>query len=471
MNFVVFANGAVMIFMAVLMSLVALLFPATAGPFLLAAATAFLLGASLALSSRGRLDGFRRHHTFLLTASVWLTAGLAAALPLHFWGLSLTDAVFEAISGTTTTGSTVMSGLDATPRGILFWRALLQWLGGIGFIVTGIALLPMMKVGGMQLFRTESSETDEKELGSAARFAMATLWVYAGITALCALTYLVGGMSPFDAVIHSFTTLSTGGYSSHDASFGHFGSPFLQWAGTLFMVLASLPFVWYIRVLTRGQFGSEQVRTFLEILAASILVLALWRSWQEGIPFLTALREVAFNVVSVVSSTGYATTDYTLWGPFAVAAFFFLTAVGGCTGSTAGGAKIMRWIILGRALRATLGRVRFPHGHFALRYEGRRVGEDVLSGVISYLALYMASVIGIAVILAIIGLDFLTALSGALTAVANVGPGIGPVIGPAGNFASLPDSAKWVLVFGMYIGRLEMLTVLVVLSARYWRDF
>lgn len=470
MNFVVFANGAVMIFMALLMAVTALLFPATATPFLLGAAATFLLGASLALSVQGRLEGFRRHHAFLLTTSVWLTAGIAAAVPLHFWGLRPVDAVFEAISGTTTTGSTVMSGLDTTPRGVLFWRALLQWLGGIGFIVTGIALLPMMKVGGMQLFRTESSETDEKELGSAARFAAATLWVYAGLTAACALLYTAGGMDVFDAVTHAFTTLSTGGYSSHDASFGYFRSAFLQWTATLFMALASLPFAWYIRILARGQISSEQVGTFLKILLVATLGLTLWRVWATGTPFFTALREVAFNVVSVISSTGYATTDYTLWGAFAVAAFFFLTAVGGCTGSTAGGAKIMRWIILVRSLKATLGRVRFPHGRFAIHYEGRKVGEDVLSGVISYLALFMISVIGTAVILAIIGLDLLTALSGALTAIANVGPGIGPIIGPAGNFASLPDSAKWVLVFAMYIGRLEMLTVFVVLSRRYWQN-
>jgi trk system potassium uptake protein TrkH len=470
MNFVMFANGAVLVFFSVLMALDALVFQDTARDFLGAAVVAFLVGASLCLAVLSRVGDFTSRHTFLLTATVWLSAALVGGLPLYLWSLSFTDAFFEAISGITTTGSTVMSGLDSTPHGILLWRGLLQWMGGIGFIVTGIALLPIMKVGGMQLFRTESSDTGEKELGSATRFAGASFWAYAALTLLCGITYFAGGMTGFEAVVHALTTLSTGGYSTSDASFGHFESPFLQWAGTLFMVLASVPFVWYIRAVVLRQFESEQVRVFLKVMVVAILGLTLWRISTADVPFFEALRYVAFNVASVVSSTGYATADYTTWGAFAAAAFLVLSMVGGCTGSTAGGAKIMRWIILVRSARIILGRMRHPHRIFRLEYEGQKVQDGVLDGVISYLTMFFLTIAVLAVALSFAGLDFTTASSAAITAIANVGPGVGDIIGPAGNFSGLPDSAKWIIGFGMYLGRLEMLTVYVVFTAGYWRN-
>ncbi len=470
MNFVIFANGAVLIFTAVLMILDALVFPETRGLFLRAGLGVMAVGGSICLAVYASVGDFTRRHTFLLTATVWLTAALSGSVPLYLWSLGFTDAFFEAISGITTTGSTIMSGLDDTARGILMWRAVLQWLGGIGFIVAGIALLPIMKIGGMQLFRTESSDTGDKELGSATRFAAASFGVYATITVLCGLAYFSGGMSIFDAVLHAFTTLSTGGYSSYDASFGHFTSAYLQWVGTLFMVLASVPFVWYIRAAYHGIFRSEQVVVFLKVLFVAIMALTVWRVSTSDVPFWEALRLVAFNVASVVSSTGYATADYTAWGPFAAAAFLLLSMVGGCTGSTAGGAKIMRWIVFARGTRVLLRRIRYPHGVFSLRYEGRSVAPGVLDGVISYLTLFIVTIAVLAFALAMVGLDLSTAVSGALTAIANVGPGVGPVIGPAGNFSTLPDSAKWIIAFGMYLGRLEMLTVYVLFTATYWRS-
>ncbi len=470
MNFVIFANGAILCFFAILMWGDALIFQDTAGVFIRASIIVLLIGSSVCFSVLSRVGDFTRRHTFLLTATVWLTAAVAGALPLYGWSLSFTDAFFESISGITTTGSTVMSGLDSTAHGILFWRGLLQWLGGIGFIVTGIALLPLMKVGGMQLFRTESSDTGEKELGSATRFASASFGVYASITLLCGLVYFAGGMTGFEAVVHALTTLSTGGYSTSDASFGQFESPFLQWAGTLFMVLASVPFVWYIRSVYQRRFESEQVVVFLKVLGLAILGLTLWRVATSNVPFFEALRFVAFNVASVVSSTGYATQDYTTWGSFAVMAFLVLSMLGGCTGSTAGGAKIMRWIILVRSMRLVLGRIRHPHRIFRLDYEGRKVQDGVLDGVISYLTMFFVTIAVIAIALSLAGLDFATAASAAITAIANVGPGVGDIIGPAGNFSTLPDNAKWIIAFAMYLGRLEMLTVFVVLTRGYWRN-
>ncbi|WP_138469281.1 TrkH family potassium uptake protein [Poseidonocella sp. HB161398] len=470
MWYVIFVNGLVLQFFAALMALDALVFHGTSASFGLAAIVTGTIGGLVSLATASSPDDLRRPHIFLLTTSVWTSAALAGAAPLALWSLSLTDAVFEAMSGITTTGATVMSGLDEAPRGIIFWRALLQGVGGVGFIVTGMALLPILRVGGMQLFRTESSDKGGKELRNAAGFATATLQIYAGLIALCAVAYVAGGMNVFDAVTHAMTTLSTGGYSGYDASFGHFQSPFLQWTCTLFMFLGALPFAWYIRIGYRGAYRSEQVEAMAWTLALSIIGLAAWLSLARGIAPFEALRLVAFNVVSVVTTTGYATTDYTLWGPFATAAFFVLTAVGGCTGSTSGGAKAMRWLLAARAVVTRVKLVQSPSRVLTIKYEGRRVEEDVLNGVSSFFLFYFATFAVLSLALSLLGLDMLTAASGALTALANVGPGVGSVIGPAGNFESLTDPEKLVLVFGMLLGRLEMLTALVLLTPMFWRE-
>jgi trk system potassium uptake protein len=469
-NFVIFVNGLVLLFSAALMGVDALFFPETAAAFALSGVLTGFVGMALTLSSNSSFENMHRLHGFLLTSSVWVTAALAGAVPLYMTTLSPVDALFESMSGITTTGSTVMSGLDSTPRGIILWRAILQAVGGVGFIVTGIALLPILKVGGMQLFRTESSDKSEKELSNAAKFASATLMVYLGLMTFCALVYAVGGMSIFDAITHAMTTLSTGGYSGYDASFGHFQSPFLQWSGTFFMLMGGLPFAWYIRAFHRGAFRSEQVIMMLWSLGAVISVLTLWLTLTSGMNVFVAARLVAFNVVSVVTTTGFATTDYLVWGYFAAAVFFALTAVGGCTGSTSGGVKAMRWIMLFRATKSEIARVHSPHSIQTLRYEGRQVQPDVLSGVIAFFVFYVATFSIIAVILAFLGLDLETATSGAITALANVGPGVGSVIGPAGNFASLSAPVKVVLVVAMYLGRLEMLTVFALLTPVFWRE-
>ncbi|PYE84730.1 TrkH family potassium uptake protein [Pseudoroseicyclus aestuarii] len=470
MTFVLFVNALILCAAGGLMLVEGLLFPLTRGPFLEAGMLALCAGLLTGLCASPRLEAMRPLHTFLLTASVWLTAGLAGALPLWLWGMSFTDAVFEAISGITTTGSTVMTGLDDTPQGILFWRAQLQWFGGVGFIVTGMALLPVMRVGGMQLFRTESSERGENELTTATRFASATLWVYCSLTAVCAMVYALGGMTAFEAVVHAMTTLSTGGFSTSDSSFGQFASPWLQWSGTLFMLAGGLPFAWYIHIARGGSPWSEQVTALLRTLAFVIGGLTLWRMISGEVGLEPALREVAFNVVSVVTTTGFATTDYLTWGAFAATAFFVLTAMGGCTGSTSGGGKMMRWILLSRSISAEIARIHQPHRIDRIRYEGRAVGQDRIDGVISFMGFFFLTFALLSVALTLLGLDIATATSGALTALANVGPGVGSIIGPAGTFAPLPDGAKWLLAVGMYVGRLEMLTVFVLLTPVFWRE-
>ncbi|PIL14823.1 hypothetical protein P775_26310 [Puniceibacterium antarcticum] len=470
MNFIVYANAVLLMAMGALMALVAAIFPETRQYFLEAALLTTLCGGLVSICVSHNVSDFRRLHVFLLTASIWITGATAGALPLWLWQMTPTDAFFEAMSGITTTGSTVMTGLDTTAPGILIWRALLQWMGGLGFIVAGIALLPILRVGGMQLFRAESSERGDKEMASATRFAGATFWVYLSLTSLCAAAYRAGGMTFFEAIVHAFTTVSSGGYSTSDSSFGHFENPFLQWAGTVFMISGALPFAWYIRGLKRRSFKNEQVNALLLFFVVVILLLTAWRVVTGHTPVLETLRLVAFNVVSVVTTTGYATTDYTTWGPFAACAFFALTAVGGCTGSTAGGAKAMRWIVLIRSVRAQIRLTHSPHAVTTVRYEGRAVSPDVINGVIAFFVFYAATVSIIAFALGLYGLDLATSISGSLTAVANVGPGVGAIIGPAGTFTSLQDGPKWLLAFGMYVGRLEMLTVYVLLTSAFWRE-
>ena len=470
MGFVIFVNGLVLLFFAALMLVDGVLFNATGPVFVEGATLAGFVGAGLCLAAWNRISGLRRVHAFVITSTVWITAAVAGALPLYFWQMTGVDAFFESMSGITTTGSTVMSGLDTTPRGIILWRAMLQAVGGIGFIVTAIAILPILRVGGMELFRTESSEKGDRELRNATLFATATLTTYLVLMAVCAGVYLLGGMGVFDAVTHAMTTLSTGGYSGYDASFGHFDSGFLQWSATLFMLMGALPFAWYIRLVHRGTIRSEQVRLMIVSLTVVILPLALWVSTADHIPPWVALRLVAFNVVSVVSTTGFATTDYTAWGPVAVIAFFLLTAVGGCTGSTAGGAKAMRWILVGRSVLVLIRRIHFPHTVAFVRYEGRRVDERVIGSVVAFFMFYAVTFGALSLVLAYLGLDLATATSGALTALANVGPGVGPLIGPAGNFASLSDPVKAVLSVGMFLGRLEMITVFVLLTPLFWRE-
>ncbi|WP_305857537.1 TrkH family potassium uptake protein [Balneatrix alpica] len=442
-------------------------------------ALAVCTGISLLLWGGGRKAELRLRprHLFLITTLSWLVLSLCGALPFMFSRLheNLTDAVFESVSGITTTGSTIYPSLGQLSHGILLWRAELQWIGGIGIIVMAIAILPFLKVGGMRLFQTESSERSENVLSTTPGLAKGIGLVYGGLTLSCLLTYYLGGMSFFDALVHALSTVSTGGFSNYDDSFAHFSQPWLAWSAVLFMLLSAMPLLLYVQLL-RGRRGplwqDEQVRGFIKILLLVIGVLTLWLKLQPAylqLGWEEALRLVSFNVVSVVTTTGYAYSDYTQWGTFAVLAFYFLTFMGGCSGSTSGGIKIFRFQLAAEALRGQLGQLLHPRAVRPLSYNGRTVSDEVLRAIIAFAFFYCLTVAVLALLLTLLGLDFMTSLSGAATAVSNVGPGIGEVIGPAGNFASLPDSAKWLLAAGMLLGRLEILTVLVLLTPAAWR--
>ncbi|MGE0650552.1 MAG: TrkH family potassium uptake protein [Alphaproteobacteria bacterium] len=444
--------------------------------FAVSSMVTIFVGGSLVLSMRGADEarlGLRE--AFLLTVMSWTLVSLFGAIPFLFSniGVDIADAVFEAVSGITTTGSTVLTGLDQMHRGILLWRSLLQWIGGIGIVVTAIALLPLLQVGGMQLFRAESSDRSEKMFPRLKQVATALVGAYLGLTAICAIGLWTAGMSTFDAVNHAMTTLATGGYSTRDASIGFYRSAVIEGIIVFFMLLGGITFTVHVRVLRTGPaayFRDEQVRLFIGIVAAATLSIAAWTVLTQDMAIHDALRGALFNVVSIVTTTGYASADYALWGAYPVAAFYFLTFVGGCTGSTAGGMKIFRFQVLYAVAHQQLMQLLAPHRVTVPRVQGKEIESSVAISVLGFFFFYALTFAVIALALSVFGLDPVTALSGAATAIGNVGPGLGPIIGPAGNFAALPDGAKWVLSAGMLLGRLEFVTVFVLLTRAFWKD-
>ncbi|THK35396.1 TrkH family potassium uptake protein [Ensifer sp. MPMI2T] len=432
------------------------------------------LGAMLvAAFKEDQVDLTDRRTGLLITVSAWLSVSMVGAIPLYNSGLNLswTDAVFEAASALTTTGSTILVGLDNMPLGLLMWRSLLQWLGGIGIIVMAISLLPALRVGGMQLFRSESSDISEKPFPKVRQIARNILIVYVSLTLACAVSLDIAGMSTFDAVNHAMTTIATGGLSTKDASIGFYNSIAVEVVTIVFMISGALPLAFYaVFLVSRGKRSAieGQIIPFLFIVATAILACTAWNV-SQGMSPPVALRLSAFNVTSIVTDTGFATADFSTWGSFAVGLFFMLYLVGGCAGSTAGAIKIFRWQILvegtGRALRLML----YPQAIVPVRFQGKSVDEMAISNVRNFFFLYIMTLLFLSLLVMTTGLDYLSAISSVAQAMANAGPGLGPVVGPATNFASIPDTAKWLIAFAMVIGRLELLTFLVVLQPWFWR--
>ncbi len=441
--------------------------------FALSGLLTLFVGGGLILTNRTETMSLDRRQAFVFTTLSWVIIAAFAALPLAFssLGLSYTDAFFEATSGITTTGSTVIAGLDFAPPGILLWRAILQWLGGIGIIVVAVAILPVLQVGGMQLFRMESSDTSEKVLPRTTQIAAAIAVIYLVLSVVCAAAYWTAGMTPFEAATHAMTTIATGGFSTSDASLGYFDNPTIDWIAILFMIMGGMPFVLFLQTV-RGKplllWRDGQVRWFLAIILCGVVALSLWQ-WRGGDPIWHAVRQSAFNVVSIITGTGYSTTDFSQWGGFALAAFFMFMFIGGCAGSTSCGIKVFRFQVLYATARVQLSRLLQPHGVFIPYYNRRPISERVASSVMGFFFLFVVSFAVLALLLGMLGLDFLTSVSGAATAIANVGPGLGDVIGPSSTFASLPDAAKWILAAGMILGRLELFTVLVLFAPAFWR--
>lgn len=434
-----------------------------------------LFGLGLFAASRGAPKGLSTRQAMLMTVISWTALVAFGALPFHWSGIvpSYTDAFFESMSGLTTTGATVITGLDTAPPGLLFWRGLLQWLGGLGIIVMAIAVLPMLQIGGMQLFKAEAFDTAEKILPRATQISTSITLVFIAMTGICAVSYMVAGMAADDAVIHAMTTVATGGFSTKDASIGHFNNAAVEWIAIVFMFLGSIPFLLYVQML-QGRFrpilADDQVKAFTGFIVVSVLIGWVMAHSSENHLGLEGLRHAAFNVISIVTGTGYASTDYGLWGPHAVAFFFLIMFVGGCAGSTSCGIKIFRFQVLVEAVRQHISQVMYPNGVFRAHFNGKPIEDRVVASVMSFFFLFVASFVVLATLLKLSGLDTLSALSGAGTALSNVGPGLGEIIGPSGNFQPLSDTQKWLLAAGMLLGRLELFTVLVLFLPRFWRS-
>lgn len=441
--------------------------------FLWSSMITFATGLLLVVQRSTESTQLRPRDMYLLTTGSWLVVCIFAALPMVFiHHISYTDAFFETMSGITTTGSTVLTGLDSASPGLLIWRSMLHWLGGIGFIGMAVAVLPLLRVGGMRLFQTESSDWSEKVAPRSHVAAKSILLVYLGLTGLATLALWIAGMTPFDAVNHAMSLISTGGFSTSDASLGHWTQPAIHWIAVVIMILGSLPFTLYVATLRgnrRALFKDHQVRGFLGFLIVISLAVGTWLSWHSDYRWWDALRIVAINVTSVVTTTGVAVGDYTTWGSFAVLLFFYLTFVGGCSGSTAGGLKIFRFQVAASLLISSLKQLIHPRAVIQKKYNGHPIDEDIVRSLLTFSFFFTITIALLALGLGLIGLDWTTALSGAATAVCNVGPGLGSIIGPAGNFSSLPDAAKWLLTIGMLLGRLEILTVLVLITPVFWR--
>ncbi|MCC5986721.1 MAG: TrkH family potassium uptake protein [Pararhodobacter sp.] len=442
--------------------------------FLRAAFVTTLSGAAMAMATaNARSEGLTLRQSFLLTTLTWVVLAAFGAIPFMLAdnGLGLTDAVFESMSGMTTTGTTVMTGLDSQPAGILLWRSILQWLGGLGIIIVALVFLPVMRVGGMQHFRSEGFDSMGKVLPRARDISLMLLEIYIGLTALAAAAYALSGMSGFEAVNHAMTTIATGGFTTSDQSFDMFPVP-AQYVSLVFMWLAGLPFIRYIQLVAgepRPLFRDIQVRAYFRWTAYAVGLIMIYRLATAEAGFEEVLRESAFNTVSLFSGTGYGIGDIESWGDFPLLVVFVAGFIGACTASTGCSIKIFRYLVLIEAIRAQLRQLIHPNRVAPLHLGGKRLEDDVISSVI---VMFTAFVIGfgvLVILLSLTGLEMRTAITAAWTSICNIGPAFGREVGATGAVDGFPQTSKWLMILGMLMGRLEMVAVLVLVLPRFWR--
>ncbi len=444
--------------------------------FLISASVTAFIGILLVLANLDINRKLNLQQVFLLTTLSWLSIAIFGCLPflLSNLDLSFVDAFFESMSGITTTGSTIIANLDNAPKSILIWRAILQWLGGIGVIVMAITILPLLNVGGMQLFRMDSSDTTEKVLPKTREITLVISIIYLTLTAACGASYWAVGMSMFDSIAHAMTTIATGGFSTYSDSIGHFRNPKIEIISIIFIVLGSIPFIAYLKFVKGNKkifLEDSQIKGLFYILIFSILLMLLYLILNnKEYSFLENLRISTFNVVSVLSGTGYVTADFSSWGKFPLIFFLFLMFIGGCAGSTTCGIKIFRFQILGRFIINQIKKLVYPHGVFSIKYNNKKINDTFIYSIITFIFLYFFIFFILAALLSINGLDFITAISGSASAISNVGPGLGDIIGPNGNFSNLPNFSKLSLSLGMLLGRLELFAVLVLFFPAFWKN-
>ena len=454
---------------------VQLIYAENSNSFFSSSIITIFIGILTILSSLKKEKQLNLQQAFLFSTLAWISIAAFGSIPfiLSSLELSISEAFFESMSGITTTGSTVILNLETTPKSILIWRAIMQWLGGIGIIVMATTVLPLLKVGGMQLFKMDASGT-EKILPKTVEVSVLIIVIYTTLTTICAIIYWAQGMNIFDSIAHSFTTLATGGFSTHNESIGFFKNPGIEFTAIIFIILGSVPFIAYLKFIKGNKkifFQDVQVKGFLYLLIFSILVMFIYLFINNNdYSFIDNLRISSFNVISILSGTGYVTDDFGLWGEFPLIFFIFLMFIGGCAGSTTCGIKIFRLQILFLFLKNQIKKLIYPNSIFVVSYNKHKIEDSFINSVIVFIFSYLFIFLMIAILLSITGLDFLSAISGAATSISNVGPGLGEMIGPNGNFSQVSDMSKWILSFAMLLGRLEIFAVLVLFLPSFWRS-
>ena len=414
--------------------------------------------------------------TFLFSSLAWIMVAAFGSLPflLSSQDFSFSEAFFESMSGITTTGATIISDLDNSPKSILLWRAIMQWLGGIGIVVMAITILPLLKVGGMQLFKMEGPDSTEKILPRTIEVAAIIISTYIVLTFLCGFFYWVFGMSIFDSVSHAMTTIATGGFSTHNESIGFFENPNIEIVASIFIILGSIPFISYLKFAQGNKmvfFQDVQIKGLIYLLTISIIIMFLYLLFiKYESSLFDKIRISSFNVISILSGTGYVTDDFGLWGKFSLIFFLLLMFIGGCAGSTACGIKIFRLQMLLIFLKNQIKKLISPNSVIITKYNNQKISDNFINSVIIFIFTFLFIFLIIAMLLSISGLDFITSISGAASSISNVGPGLGDIIGPNGNYKDIPDLSKWVLSFGMLLGRLELFAVLVLFFPSFWRN-
>ena len=445
--------------------------------FLLSAFLTSFIGILLVLTNLEENKKLNLQQAFLLTTLSWVSIAAFGSLPflLSNENFSLVDSFFESMSGITTTGSTVINEIENISKSILIWRAILQWLGGIGVIVMAITILPLLNVGGMQLFKQDqTSGADEKILPKAREVTLVISVIYLALTLACGASYWFFGMNTFDSIAHSMTTIATGGFSTYSDSIGHFHNPKIEIISIIFIILGSIPFITYLKFVKGNKkifLKDNQIRGLIFILIISIFLMLIYLMFNnKEYSFLENLRISTFNVVSILSGTGYVTADFSAWGKFPLIFFLFLMFVGGCAGSTTCGIKIFRFQILGYFIINQIKKLVYPHGIFSIKYNNEKISNTFIYSIITFVFLYFFIFFILSTLLSLNGLDFVTAISGSASAISNVGPGLGDIIGPNGSYSNLPNFSKLSLSLGMLLGRLELFAVLVLFFPSFWKN-
>ena len=442
--------------------------------FITSSIISLFIGLSLYLGNRTKIDKISIRQGYLITTVSWLALSILAALPFILFGTTKewVDAIFEATSGITTTGATIITNVDNTPKAILLWRSLLNALGGVGIVIFAVALLPFLGIGGMQIFQRESSDLNEKLMPKISYIAKRIMIVYGILLILTFIGLCLAGMGKFDALNHALTSVSTGGFSTKNSSVGYFNNVWVEIVLILAMIAGSLPLTWYLIMFKsrRGtSFRSAQVPFFLKTLALYILLTTIWLYWTNNdYNFLKSLRYAAFNVVSITTDTGFCSTDYMKWGLFAQTIFLIFAITGGCSGSTSGGVKSFRWQVIIAFFKKSIINMTEPSRIIPVKIKDMTVDYNVINSVFIFILAFGFSIIGLTILVALTGIDFTTALSAIIGCITSAGPGVGDIVGPSGTFAPLSDFAKYVCAFAMLLGRLEVMTILVVLTRNFW---